>query len=100
MAKWADYVISQADHGSNNKTGNLKQHVDNGKNIGFAEVVPRSTVIANIKKGKSYVTVFNGLANMKKGQQIKVHNVDNDFFLRIDKNKVGLDYLGPIPEIS
>ncbi len=100
MAKWADYVISQADHGSNNKFGNLKQHVDNGKNIGLAEVVPRSTVIANIKKGKSYVTAFNGLANMKKGQQIKVHNVDNDFFLRIDKNKVGLDYLGPIPEIS
>lgn len=100
MAKWADYVISQADHGSNNKFGNLKQHVDNGKNIGLAEVVPRSTVIANIKKGKSYVTAFNGLANMKKGQQIKVHNVDNDFFLRIDKNKVGLDFLGPIPEIS
>ena len=100
MAKWADYVISQADHGSNNKFGNLKQHVDNGKNIGLAEVVPRSTVIANIKKGKSYVTAFNGLTNMKKGQQIKVHNVDNDFFLRIDKNKVGLDYLGPIPEIS
>ena len=100
MAKWADYVISQADHGPNNKTGNLKQHVDNGKNIGVAEIVPRSTVIANIKKGKSYVTAFNGLTKMKKGQSIRVHMVDNDFFLRIDKNKVGLDYLGSIPEIS
>ena len=100
MAKWADYVITQANHSSNNKIGDLKQHVDNGKNLGVGEIVPRSTVIANIKKGKSYVTAFNGLSNMKKGQSIRVHNVDDDFYLRIDKNKVGLDYLGPIPEIS
>ncbi len=100
MTKWADYIISQATYGSNNRIENLKQHVDNGTNIGVGEIVPRSTVIANIKKGKSYITAFNGLSNMKKGQVVRVHNVDSDFFLRIDKNKVGLDYLGPIPEIS
>ena len=100
MAKWADYVITEASYGENNTYAKLKQHVDNGKNIGVGEIVPRSTVIANIKKGKSYVTAFNGLTNMKKGQPIRVHMVDNDFFLRIDKNKVGLDNLGPISEIS
>ena len=100
MAKWADYVISQANHSSNNRIGDLKQHVDNGKNLGLGEIVPRSTVISNIKKGKSYVTAFNGLSTMKKGQSIRVQNVDSEFYLRIDKNKVGLDYLGSIPEIS
>ncbi len=100
MTKWADYIISQATFGKNNRIENLKQHVDNGANIGVGEIVPRSTVIANIKKGKSYVTAYNGLSNMKKGETIRVHNVDSDFFLRIDKNKVGLDNLGPIPEIS
>jgi len=100
MTKWADYVISQASHSADNRIENLKQHIDDGKTIGPAEIVLRATVIANIKKGKSYVTAFNGLSTMKKGDNIRVQNVDNDFFLRIDKNKVGLDYLGPISEIS
>ena len=51
MAKWADYVITEASYGENNTYAKLKQHVDNGKNIGVGEIVPRSTVIANIKKG-------------------------------------------------
>ncbi len=100
MAKWADYVISEASYSSNNKFGKLKQHIDDGQAIGAAEIVNRSDVIHNIKKGKVYVTAFNGLSGMKKGQNIRVYLVDNDFFLRIDKNKVGSDYLGAIPEVS
>ena len=99
MVKWADYVISEASYNSNNKIETLKQHVDDGQSIGAAEIVNRSVVIRNIKKGKSYVTAFNGLSGMKKGHKIRVLSVDNAFFLRIDKNKAGLDYLGAIPEI-
>ncbi len=99
MTKWADYVISEASYNSKNKIEKLKPHIDDGQAIGVAEIVTRSVVIHNIKKGKSYVTAFNGLSGMKKGQNIRVLHVDNDFFLRIDKNKAGLDYLGAIPEI-
>jgi len=100
MVKWADYVISQANYNSNHKIENLKQLVDNGETLGIEEIVTRSTVIHNIKKGKSYVTAFNGLSGMKRGQNIRVYKLDKDFYLRIDKNKVSLDNLGPIPEIS
>ena len=53
MVKWADYVISEASYNSNNKIETLKQHVDDGQSIGAAEIVNRSVVIRNIKKGKS-----------------------------------------------
>ena len=100
MVKWADYVISQANYNSNHKIENLKQLEDNVETLGIEEIVTRSTVIHNIKKGKSYVTAFNGLSGMKKGQKILSHLGYNDYYLRIDKNKVDSDNLGPIPEIS
>ncbi len=100
MVKWADYVISQANYNSNHKIENLKQLEDNGETLGIEEIVTRSTVIHNIKKGKSYVTAINGLSGMSRGQNITVHLGYNDFYLRIDKNKVDSDNLGLIPEVS
>ena len=100
MAKWADYVITQANFNSNKKIEQMKQYVDNGQSLVEEEIVPRSKVIHNISKGKSYVTAFNGLSGMRKGQKITVQMNDNEFYLRIDKNKASYDFLGPITEIS
>ena len=100
MTKWADYVITQASFNKKNKIENLKLREDNGQTLGVEEIVTRDKVIHDISKGRSYVTAYNGLSGMKKGKKISVLNVENEFYLRIDKNKAGFDYLGPVAEIS
>ena len=77
MAKWADYVISQANHSSNNRIGDLKQHVDNGKNLGLARwtgsfrfaLKDTQTLIAN----KGHVDHFSRF----KTARSKVHLIQN-----------------------
>ena len=97
--KWADYVISAVQYGSHHKIINVKQHVDDGKTISRGEVVTRETVITNIIKGKSYLTVISGLSNWKKGERIRTFMNDSDYYIRIDDNKVSSDNLGSLPEI-
>ena len=100
MTKWADYVITQANFGPNRKITQMKQLTDNGTALSDEELVARDVVIHNISKGKSFVTAFNGISGLKKGDRIFVIGADNEFFLRIDKNQVPADFLGPVSELS
>ena len=100
MAKWADYVISGVLYDSKHKIIKLKQHLDDGKTIGEGTIVSRITVISNIKNGKSYTTVFSGLASWKKGNKIRTFMLDGDYFIRVDQNKVTSDNLGTLPELE
>ena len=99
MVKWADFVISAVRYSSDHKyISEMKQHPDNDGDIGEGEVIDRSSVAANIKRGKKYSTVFNAGANWKIGNGIRTFITDGEFFIRADKNKVARDNLGQLPE--
>ena len=100
MAKWADYVIIQANFNAKRRIETMKRCEDTGKGIGKDEIVTRDQVIHDISKGKSYITGFSTNTGIKKGQKIFVREFENEFYLRIDKNKAPYDYLGPVAEVS
>ena len=100
MAKWADYLISEVRYNPNHhRILQVKQHVDLDGEISEGEIVDAAVVASNIKKGKSYMTIHNGSSETwKRGEMIRGFQVDGEYHIRIDKNKVGLDNLGLINE--
>ena len=62
-------------------------------------IVKKLDVTDAIKKGKTYMTIFNSNDNWKIGEKIRVFIVEGEVFIRTDKNKVERDNLGLLPEI-
>ena len=100
MTKWADYLISAVKYDSNRKIIQVRQHKDTGEEIGDGEIVDRSTLANNLKKGISYSTVFNSNSNWKIGDKIRYIRMGGDFSIRTDSNKVEFDNLKFLPEIE
>jgi len=99
MAKWADYLISAVRYSPDHRLiTEIKQIEDADDSVGQESVVDRSIVAANIKKRKTYMTIFNAGSNWKKGSKVKTFNVDGDYYIRADNNKVNRDNLGILPE--
>lgn len=100
MSKWADFVISEASYDSNHLISKAKQHKDSDKNIEEGKFVDRPTIISNIKNGLSYITIYSGLSSWKQGHRIRKFRIEGQPYLRIDDNKVKLDNLGDLPQVS
>ncbi len=58
------------------------------------------TIFSDIKNGLLYITIFSGKNSWKKGHKIQAFSIGGNPYLRIDGNKVKLDYLGDLPETS
>jgi hypothetical protein len=100
MTKWADYLISAVRYSPDRKyILEMKQHEDMDGEVGQGTIIDRRTVAANIKKGKTYMTVYNAGVNWRIGNQVRTFITDGEFFIRADKNKVNRDNLGALPEI-
>ena len=100
MEKWANHLISAIRYSPDHKyTTELVQHEDEDDSISEGAIVNKLDVTDGIKKGKSYMTIFNSNDNWKIGEKIKVFMVDGEVFIRTDKNKVERDNLGLLPEI-
>lgn len=100
MDRWADFLISEVSYDTNHKISQAKVHVDKGNYISDGEIIDRRTIAHNIKKGKSYITIYKTLTAWRKGEPVRTFHVDSEYSLRIDNNKVTLDFLGSIPEIG
>ena len=100
MAKWADYLISEVRYSpDHSRILQVKQHEDLDGEIGKGEIVDIADVADNLKKGKSYMTIYNGSSETwKRGERIRGFIVDGEYHIRIDKNKVARDHLGMINE--
>ena len=96
MEKWADYLISEVQYGPNHQIQQVKLHTENENGIGDGQLAERSQITHDIKRGKTYKTIFRSLNGWKVGDSVQVNRVDGDSFIRIDKNKVEQDFLGPI----
>ena len=99
MYKWADFLISQVTYDSNHLISRTKRHRDSTDGVDDGNIVDRLTIASDIKNGLDYITIYNRLSSWKRGHKIKTFRIDGEYYLRIDDNKVKLDYLGDLPEI-
>ncbi len=100
MKKWANHLISAIRYSPDHKyITELVQHEDQTDSITEGAIVKKLDVTDAIKKGKSYMTIFNSNGNWKIGEKIRVFMVEGEVFIRADKNKVDRDNLGLLPEI-
>ena len=99
MKKWTDYLISEVRYDSKNLISTAIRHQDTDLEITLGEPIDRSTITSDIKNGLSYITIYNGKNSWKKGHKIQTFSIEGIPYLRIDENKVKLDYLGDLPEL-
>jgi hypothetical protein len=98
MEKWADYLISQVTYTSDHLISNAIRHKDTDQGITKGQSVDRLTIASDIKNGLLYITIYNQNNSWKKGHRIQTFSIGGTPYLRIDQNKVQLDFLGDLPE--
>ncbi|MFB5638544.1 MAG: hypothetical protein ACE5RF_09070, partial [Nitrosarchaeum sp.] len=98
MAKWADYLISKVSYDPNRLITFVVRHKDTDQGLTSGVLVDRTILSSDIKKGLSHITIYSSNNSWKKGYPIKFFSKDGNHYLRIDENKVKLDYLGDLPE--
>ncbi len=100
MEKWANHLISAIRYSPDHKyITELVQHEDQDDSITEGAIVKKLDVTDAIKKGNSYMTIYNSNDTWKIGERIRLFMVEGEVFIRTDKNKVERDNLGLLPEI-
>ena len=100
MAKWADYLISEVSYDSKRRIKSVLRHKDTGTDVQRPEIVNRVSIIDDLRGGRSYCTIFNGLDTWTLGSKIRLHRIGSQRSIRVDDNKVAFDNLGPVLEMS
>ena len=98
MDKWADYFISEVSYDSEHLINVALRHQETKQGITKGKPVDRLTITSDIKNGLIHITIYSGKNSWKKGHKIETFSIEGTPYLRIDKNKVKLDYLGDIQE--
>jgi ABC-type phosphate/phosphonate transport system ATPase subunit len=101
MQKWADYLISGVKSATGSNTIQFVEiHSDYGCLVCETTIVPRADVIANIKKGTSYVTVFKtAMGKWRRGEDVRVVTVNGQEYLRTDAKPIASDNFDDVPEL-
>ncbi|MDH3279311.1 MAG: hypothetical protein OEL84_04190 [Nitrosopumilus sp.] len=100
MDKWADYLISKVSYDSEHLISVALRHQETEQGITKGKPIDRLTIASDIKNGLIYITIYSGKNSWKKGHQIQTFSIEGIPYLRIDRNKVKLDFLGDIQEFS
>jgi uncharacterized phage infection (PIP) family protein YhgE len=100
MKKWADYLISEVSYDSEHLISIATRHQDTDSGITKGKSVDRLTIASDIKNGFTYITIYSGNNSWKPGNKLRTFSIGGNPYLRIDKNKAKLDYLGDLPESS
>jgi Protein of unknown function (DUF3892) len=100
MSKWADYGISAVKYNfAHTHIDRVRVHADNGETIGASFEQARTEVVAAIKKGTTYVTIFKGSeGKWNKGQPIYIIKVNNVEYIKTVDNGKAEDNLENLPE--
>lgn len=100
MSKWADYGISAVRYNSDHThITNVRLHPDNGETIGTSTDRTRQSVIDNIKKGTTFITIIkNAEGKWTKGQSVYVIEVDGVEYIKTVDNDSECDNLENLPE--
>ena len=100
MAKWADYLISKVVYDPNHLMFRATRHEDTEEGISSGTIVDKLVISSDIASGKKYITAYKTNALWKKGHEIKTFRINGEPYIRIDNNKVELDFLGDITELQ
>lgn len=100
MTKWADYGISAVRFNSTHThIDRVRAHPDSGDTIGAAVEYDRTTIVAAIKKGTTFVTIFKSNdSKWKQGQAIYIIKVNGVEYLKTVDNGKAVDNLDNLPE--
>jgi len=98
MEKWADYLISEVSYTSDHLISIAIRHKDTDQGITKGKPIDRLTIVSDIQNGLFYITIYNQKNSWKKGHRIQAFSIGSIPYLRIDQNKVQLDFLGDLPE--
>jgi hypothetical protein len=100
MTKWADYGVSAV------RFNNTHTHIDrlrlypvNGDSLGVAQENTRAEIVAAIKKGTTFVTIYmNSEGTWNKGQSIYIVNINGTKYLKTVDNGKTVDNVDALPE--
>lgn len=100
MTKWADYLISAVRYNAEHShIVQVKQHQDSGDSVKASTIVPRSTVVANLKARTTYMTIYkDNDGKWKKGEEVIIKPVEGTEYITTDPNETKKDNLGELPE--
>jgi hypothetical protein len=100
MSKWADYLISAVRiNNAHTHIDRDRAHSDNGDSVGPGVEHARADIIAAIKKGTTYVTIFkDSNGKWTKGQPVYVIKVNGTEYLKTVDNGKAVDNLDNLPE--
>jgi hypothetical protein len=101
MQKWADYLISRVKTITGSYTIDaLEIHSDFGNMVCETLVAKRTEVIANMKRGVTYSTVFKtAMGKWRKGDDVHLVTVNGQEYLRTDNELVAKDQFDEVPEL-
>ena len=102
MSNWADFVITAVKRGP--VLGEISQvqiHEDRDKEFGPPIIVKKHEIASDIKRGKTYITVFKVSENdWEPGEYVRTYIKDGEAHIRTDDNKIDSDNLGTLPDIE
>ena len=101
MQKWADYLISSVKTNPNRPcVDSLEVHSDFGSMVCQTEILSRAELIANLKKGTTYSTVFRtAMGKWRKGENVRLVTINGEEYLRTDTKAEARDQFDNLPEL-
>ncbi|NLF88579.1 hypothetical protein GX563_07130 [Candidatus Bathyarchaeota archaeon] len=101
MQKWADYLISAVKTVTGSSTVEaLEVHSDFGSMVCETAVVKRDDVIANLRRGVTYSTVFKtAMGKWRKGDDVHLVTINGKDYLRTNNELVPRDQFDEVPEL-
>jgi hypothetical protein len=100
MTKWADYGISDVSfNNAHTHIDSVKVRPDNGETIGPASEHCRADIVAAIKRGVTFTTIFQGTdEKWNKGQPVYIVRIHGTEFIKTVDNGRPVDNLDNLPE--
>lgn len=100
MAKWADYCIFQVRYDEHHRhIDRVRAYPDLEDSLGAAVDFLRTQVIAAIKQGTTFITVFRGSdSKWTRGQVVKIIHVNGTEYIKTIDNGREEDNLENLPE--
>ena len=99
MVQWANFLISAVKYNSDHThIVQVKQHQDSDTQVGSAQIVPRQTVVSNIKAGLTYATIYSNGGKWNIGQRVIIDPVNGIEYIKTLADRTTKDNLGELPE--
>lgn len=99
MAKWADYGISAVRYNNAHTHIDLvRAQPDDGEKFGEIGEYSRANIVAAIKRGVTFITIFMRDGKWQKGQPVYIIKVNGTEYIKTVDNGKAADNLENLPE--